>query len=130
MTKEQALDAFWQGFGLDAYDESSVPDKKPGTDEPLEPPYITYNVATDSLSDYGTALTASLWYHGTSWAEITDKSNTISQYIGFGGVTIPYEGGYLWIRRGSPFAQRMSDPENDLIRRIVLNVEAEFLSVN
>ena len=123
MTKEQALDAFWQSFGLDAYDESSVPQ---GT----ELPYITYEVQTDSLSDRGTALTGSLWYHGTSWAEVTTKSNQISQYIGRGGVTLHYDNGLLWIKRRSPFAQRMSDPDDDLIRRIVISIEAEFLSAD
>lgn len=93
-------------------------------------PYGTYSVATDSLNDYGTALTASLWYHGTSWGEATEKCNQISEIIGRGGVKVDYTGGQLWIKRGSPFAQRMSDPNDDLIRRIVLNVEAEFLSAD
>lgn len=123
MNKEQALDSFWNGFGLDAYDESSV---QQGT--PL--PYITYEVATDSLNDRGTALSASLWFHDTSWRAITELSNTISASIGRGGKVIPYDGGYLWIKRGSPFSQRMSDPEDDLIRRIVLHIEVEFLSEN
>ena len=28
MDKAQSLDAFWNSFGVDAYDESSVPDEK------------------------------------------------------------------------------------------------------
>lgn len=123
MTKEQALDSFWQSFGIDAYDESSVPQ---GT----EFPYITYSVATDSLSQYGTALNASIWCHSTSWETATLLSNLVSERIGYHGKVLPYDGGYLWIKRRSPFAQRMSDPEDDLIRRIVLNIEAEYLSEN
>lgn len=123
MNKEQALDSFWNSFGLDAYDENSV---SQGT----EFPYITYSVATGSLSDYGTALSASLWFRDTSWKFITFLSNTISETIGYGGKVLPYDGGFLWIKRGSPFAQRMGDPDDDQIRRIVINIEVEYLSEN
>lgn len=135
MNKVQALAAFWDSFGWNAFDENSVPEEYP-TGVKLVPPYITYQVATDSLNDYGIALTASLWHKSpdtltkVGWAEVTLKSEEISAAIGRGGKVMPYEGGYLWIKRGSPFAQRMSDPEDDLIRRIVLNIEAEYLSEN
>lgn len=32
------------------------------------------------------------------------------------------------LKRGSPFAQRMSDPNDDMIRRIYINITAEFLT--
>jgi hypothetical protein len=34
----------------------------------------------------------------------------------------------VWIQRGIPFAQRMSDPTDDTIRRIVLQITAEFIT--
>ena len=34
-----------------------------------------------------------------------------------------------WIRQGQPFAQRMADPD-DMIRRITMNYEAEFLTAD
>ena len=40
---------------------------------------------------------------------------------------IPCDEGYLWIKRGNPFAQRMSD-ENDGIRRIYINIELEYFT--
>lgn len=119
MDKEQALNSFWNGFDLVAYDESSVPDE-------AELPYITYSVGVDEFL-YPVSLTASIWYRSTSWGPITNKLNQISNVIGKGGKMVPYEGGSIWIKKGSPFAQRMTDEDNS-IRRIFINIEAEFIS--
>ncbi len=119
MNKAQALNDFWNRFGLTAYDESTVPD-----DAAL--PYITYNFAEDEFG-YSISLNASLWYRGRRWDEITTKFNEISNYIGRGGIMVSYEGGAMLIRKGTPFAQRMKD-EDDSIRRIYMNIEVEYLS--
>ena len=42
MDKSQALNTFWNSFGIPAYDEYTVPD---GTSIP----YITYDTATDAV---------------------------------------------------------------------------------
>ena len=123
MDKEQALQAFWSRFGWAAFDENTVPDDamtRTGGH------YITYTVAVNEF-DVTTALSASLWARSRSWAEITAKSEEIFEHIGYGGRMVPYKGGRIWIRRGSPFAQRMGDTD-DSIRRIYINIEAEFLS--
>ena len=119
MNKIQALNSFWNGFGLKAYDEYSVPDN-------TALPYITYEV---SDSDFGDTLaqTASLWYRSSSWSEITAKEQEISDFITRGGRMITYDGGALWIQKASPWAQRLDDPSDEMIRRIVLNIVVEFL---
>lgn len=120
MDKSQAIDNFWKRFGLPAYDENTVPD-----DAPL--PRITYSVETDSL-DGELSLTASLWYRSKSWKDITQKAEDIGEYIvKMMPPTIPIDNGRLYISKGSPFAQRMTDPD-DSIRRILLNINAEFLT--
>lgn len=121
MDKEQALYSFWSGFNLPAYDETIAP-------EDATFPRITYETSTDS---FGTeiALTASLWYYSTSWADITKKAHEISAFIGMGGKVIKTNDGAIWIKRGTPFAQRMAD-SNDSLRRIVLNISAEFFEEN
>lgn len=121
MDKEQALHSFWSSFAIPAYDESTVK-------ETATLPYITYNVVTDNLGSPA-AMSASLWYRSTSWAAITEKKNEIAAYIGRDGRRIRYNDGVLWIKRGVPFAQRMSD-EDDTIRRIYINIEAEYISAN
>ena len=119
MTKEQAIQQFWASFELEAYDENTVPDN-------AELPYITYGVSTASI-DEPVATSASIWFRSTSWAAITEKANEIEQYIGFGGRLLYHDNGTIWIKRGVPFAQRMSD-EDDSIRRIYLNIEMEYIN--
>lgn len=117
MDKMQTLHSFWSGFGLKAYDENTVPDG-------AVLPYLTYSAASANF-DEPVMVSSSLWYRSMSWLDISQKADEINDAIGVGGVTIPFDGGMLWIKRGTPFAQRMSD-EDDTIRRIYLNVEAEF----
>ena len=121
MTKAQALHEFWASFGLPAYDENTVP-----IDAQI--PRITYSVSTDSFENT-LFLSANLWYKSTSWKEISEKAEEIAERIGVNGYTIKaIDNGYLWIVKGTPFAQRMSDPSDDSIRRIYINIIAEFLT--
>ena len=122
MDKAQALYNFWASFQLPAYDEQTVPDE-------AQLPYITYETITDSLGNQ-LPLTASLWYRSKSWQDITKKAQEIASYIGEGGVNLGYTGGSLWITRGSSFAQRIADPNDDGVRRIHININAEFLGSN
>jgi len=122
MDKFQALQTFWSSFGIPAYDENTVPD---GDDKPSFP-YITYDAVVGNLGEY-CAMSGSLWDYGTSWSQVTTKLTEIQSAIGRGGKMIPIDGGAVWIKRGSPFAQRMSDT-NDMVRRIFINIEAEFIT--
>ncbi len=125
MNKWQALQAFWEGFGLPAYDENTLY----SGDESPTLPYITYEAATGDIGG-DIILTASLWYKAISWIGIGNKADEISAAIGYGGKAIPIDGGAMWVKRGQPFAQRMSEPDDDSIRRIILNVEIEFITQN
>ena len=119
MNVMQTLQFFWSGFGLPAYDEHTVPG-----DAKL--PYITYEASKDF---FGSELvqTASIWYRSSSWTEITEKEQQIADFIGRGGRMVNCDEGAFWIKRGRPWAQRMDDPSDDMIRRIVLNYEIEFI---
>lgn len=119
MTSIQTLNSFWNSFSIPAYDENTVPDG-------AAMPRITYNVVFSNF-DEPVASYASLWYYTQSWKDITEKADEINAYIGLGGKCIPCDGGYLWIKRGVPFAQRMSD-ENDAVRRIYINIELEYFT--
>jgi len=121
MTKGQAIQNFWESFGLTAYDETSVPDDAPF-------PYITYQVHTSSLD--GLCITnASIWYRSYSWKEISEKTEEISKAIAqMNPPSVKIDGGRLFITKGVPFAQRMREETDDTIRRMLLNVNYEFLT--
>lgn len=118
MTKAAAIQAFWASFGLTAFEENAVP-------ADAEFPYITYELVTDAFG--GTAvMSASVWYRSTSWVEANAKAEEIGEAIGFAGKIIHADDGYIWIQRGTPFAQSMGDPEDDMIRRKVLSITAAY----
>ena len=127
MNKAQALQKFWSSFNIPAIDEVSAYDLKDKELLALGDTYITYEAATDEI-DNKVSLSASVWDRTTSWAAVTDKVEEISRAISYGGVTVPYDGGALWITRGSPFAQRTIVEENYDYRRIIININAEYLS--
>lgn len=126
MTKAAALYQFFSGFGLEAWEENSVY----SLESPPAFPYLTYEMNTDAFNDYDTALTFSLWYRSTSWAAANAKVEEISAAIGRIGKVLPVDGGYLLIMRGSPFAQSLGDPSDDMIKRKMLNITVRFYTNN
>lgn len=121
MTKGEAIQAFWESFGLTAYDETSVPDDAPF-------PYITYQVHTASLDEL-CITNVSIWYRSYSWKEISEKTEEISEAIAkMNPPSVKIDGGRLFITKGVPFAQRMGDANDDAIRRMLLNINYEFLT--
>lgn len=126
MTKASALYNFFSSFGIEAYEETLVPT---GEEAPKFP-YLTYQLITDSF-DNEVLIPVSLWYRSeASLLALNTKTEEISQRIGRGGVFLDCDGGKIWIKRGSPFAQTMSEPEDNTIRRKYINITAEFLTAD
>ena len=120
MNKAQAINAFWNSFGIPAYEVTTVDGEKVGDF------YITYEVVTDSL-DHAVPMSASIWHkHTTSWKDISLKADQISDAL-VQVKSIPLDTGYMYITRGQPFAQRIAD-EDETIRRIYINIMVEFLA--
>jgi hypothetical protein len=121
MDKFQAIHSFWSGFDIPAYDGQDVPDD-------AVMPYITYEASTDSIGNM-LLQSASIWYRSNSWETISKKADQIAEAIGYGFKIIPVDSpkGYLKITKGTPFAQRMSDPDEQ-VKRIYINIQAEFLT--
>lgn len=123
MTKDVALQSFFEGFGLSAYPATSVP-------EDVVFPYLTYELVLGAWGDGEQSITANLWYYTESEADPTAKAQEISDRIGYGGVLLPCDGGSLWIKRGSPWCQALGDETIPDIKRRMLNIAVEFHTIN
>lgn len=122
MTKGAALQAFFESI-LPAYAASAVPDD-------VTFPYLTYDLITSAWEGGEVGLTVNLWFYTTGEAEPNAKAQELSEAIGYGGKIIPCDGGYIWLKRGSPWCQSLSDDTSPTIKRRYINISAEYLTEN
>ena len=123
MTKGAALYEFFDSFGLTAYAATSVP-------EDSVFPYLTYEVVLDAWEGGEVNIPVNLWFYTESEAIPNAKAEEISAAIGFGGVKLPCNGGFIWLKRGSPWCTNLGDDTAANIKRRSLNVSAEYLTIN
>ena len=122
MTKGAALQAFFSQF-MDAYAASAVP-------EDVTCPYLTYELITSAWGGGEIGLTVNMWFRTTSEKEPNAAVEKLSKAIGLGGVQIPCDDGVIWLKRGSPWAQSLTDETDKTIKRRYINVTAEYLTLN
>lgn len=122
MTKAAALQAWFSRF-LPAYPTSNVP-------KDAVFPWMTYELVTGAWGDGENAITVNLWYYTESEAVPNAKAQEIADAIGMGGVMVPYDGGAMWIKRGSPWCQSIAQDDDINIKRRYLNVTVEYLTQN
>ena len=116
MNKWQAQYAFWSSFGIPAYEENAVPDRKD-----LTYPYLTYQ-AVGAPFDSDTFVNVSVWTRSTSLATVTEITDNILKRFENGKAEVRYNGGGFFITPESNFAQVMGDESDTLIKRIILSV--------
>lgn len=124
MDNYRAIQTFWESFGVDAYDEQTV---FTSGSAPAYP-HITYEAFSGQWEAQKT-MSASLWAKSTSWAWLKQRAEEIRKAIG-SGITMPVDGGIIWFRiSNTPFAQVIaSGSTDDLVKRILLTIEVEFLT--
>ena len=122
MTPEAAIYTFLSGFAIPAYASSSVPDQ-------AQFPYFTYDLVLGEWEQGEANMPVNVWYRTESEAAPNAKVREISQAIGMGGVTIPCDGGMLWLKKGSPWAQAVTiDGEDEKVKRRLLNISIETIT--
>ena len=69
-----------------------------------------------------------IYYRSNSWKDVTLKSEEIAKRIKENGYEmIKFDKGYIYLTGGNPFAQRIAIDEDRAIKRIYMNILAEFL---
>lgn len=122
MTKGAALQSFFDSI-MPSYASSSVPDN-------AALPYLTYELITSAWNGGEVGLTVNMWFRTTSEKEPNEAVDKLSKAIGLGGVQLPCDDGMIWLKRGSPWAQSLTDETDKTIKRRYINVTAEYLTIN
>lgn len=120
MTKYEALHSWLSQF-MTAYPTSNVP-------EDATFPWLTYEPVVGAWGDGELNMTVDLWFYTKSEAVPNAKVQEIADAISMGGVFVPYDGGAMWIKRGSPWCQNIRDDSDSNIKRRYLNLSVEYLS--
>ena len=123
MTKGEALYNFFSGFGMAAYASSAVP-------HDVTFPYLTYDNVIDAWGGGEVSITVNLWFYTEGEAMPNAKAEQVSAAIGLGGKILPCDEGYIWLKRGSPWCQNLSDEVDKNIKRRYINVTAEYFTLN
>lgn len=118
MTKTEALYGFFNSFGMSAYPVTAVPDN-------ATLPYLTYEIPAGYTGDQ-VSIGVGLWFHTESEAVPNATTEEIGNDIGLGGIIVSYDGGAMWIKRGTPWATAPSVQDNTLKYR-ALNVTIDYL---
>lgn len=129
MTKIEALYNFFSSFGIPAYEENSVYAMADAGNAPSYP-YLTCELKTDYFGQSDVTISCSLWYRSMSWTDISAKAEEISAALGRIGKLVDYDGGSILIMRSQPWATYMGDDSDDMVKRIVLNLNLRYYSNN
>lgn len=122
MTPEAAIYQFLSSFGIPAYATASTPDQ-------AQFPYITYDLVMGEWMGGEVNMPVNVWYRTDSEAAPNAKVREVSHAIGMGGIIIPCDGGTLWLKKGSPWAQAVAvDGEDEKVKRRLLNISIETMT--
>lgn len=124
MTPEAAIYGFLNGFSIPAYASASVPDQ-------AQFPYITYDLVLGEWGQPEVNMPVNVWYRTESEAQPNAKVREIGERIGMGGVLLHCDGGALWLKKGSPWAQAVTvEGEDEKVKRRYVNIDIEYLTAD
>lgn len=121
MTQNKALFAWFNAF-MPFYRASSVP-------KDVLFPYGTYEYVAGAWEDGDVSMTVNLWFYTESESIPDEKAQALSDRIGPGGVLIPCDEGFIWLRRGTPWCQSVVYEDDLSIKRRYINITARYLTV-
>lgn len=129
MTPEAAIYTFLNGFGIPAYASSSVPEQDAPEWQGF--PYITYDLVLGEWMQGEVNMPVNLFDRTASEKALNDKVRELSRALGNGGVTVGCDGGMLWLKKGSPWAQAMTiEGEDPMVKRRYININIEFMTLD
>lgn len=91
--------------------------------------YGTYTPVFDSISGSSVQITINLWAYTAQEKPLNDAANALAKAVGYGGKSVKCDGGYIWLRRGTPWCQNLYE-DDDNIKRRYINLTAEYLTAD
>lgn len=121
MTPEAAIQTWMGSFGIPAYASAAVPSG-------AQMPYITYSLVMGEWMASEANMPVNVWYRTDSEEEPNAKVREMAARLGLGGVTLGCDGGFVWLKKGSPWAQAVVvEGEDDKVKRRYVNINVEYL---
>lgn len=122
MTPEAAIYQWLSEFGIPAYAATSTPND-------ADLPYITYDLVVGDWSGGEVNMPVNVWYRTDSEAEPNAKVREIHDRLKNGGESVACDGGIIWFKKGSPWAQAVRvEGEDERIKRRYVNINLEYLT--
>lgn len=123
MTPEAAIYQFMGSFGIPAYASTATPSD-------AEMPYITYDLVLGEWMQAEVNMPVNVWYRTDSEALPNAKVREISERLCNGGAIVECDGGVLWFKKGSPWAQAVRvEGEDDKVKRRYVNINIEYNTI-
>jgi hypothetical protein len=120
MTEIAALKSFFDSI-VTTYPNDNVPDD-------AQYPYLTFEPVIGFWEQGAVPVQCQLWHRTESDAAVNKIVRDIAHAIGYGGASVACDGGWLWIKTGSPFAQTIVEHDDDTIKRRLINISVEFMT--
>lgn len=122
MTPEAAIYRLFSGIGMDAYAATAVPDD-------ASYPYLTYTLSIGSWDGGDVNVTVNIWDRTSSEAQMNAHVRALGNVIPWDGVTVPCDGGMLFVKRGSPWAQSVQVADDPTVKQRYINVDIDYLVI-
>lgn len=119
MTREAVLDSFFNSFTIPAFVNTNVPDER---DRPKA--YITYEIGGGFFGDNPRTLAMNIWFRTTSEKKINNIVREVEQLLPRGGRVLRHDDGAIWLKRGDPWCQALTDEDPEIKRRyLIIDIE-------
>ena len=123
MTRSEAIYQFFNrlvpykdGF-VEFYPATGVPSD-------VQFPYGTYENIAGDLNEVNT-MTVNLYFYTSSEKTADDAAEVVFNALS-SGVVLRFDGGYIWLTRGTPFSQGVPNEETNIKQRYILLNRNDF----
>ena len=91
-------------------------------------PYLTFEPIIGFWEDGALPVQCQLWCRTDSDAAVNKIVRDLAHGIGYGGMPVAVDSGWIWIKKGTPFCVPVTITTDEGIKRRVINLSVEFFT--